>query len=251
MKKLKRILPKRSGRDASGKVSVRHQGGRKKRYLRVVDFGRSKRDVWGKIESIEYDPNRNAEVARVIYEDGQRGYILAPQGLKVGQKVMAADIAPLEVGNALPLSGIPAGTEIHNIEIVPGKGGQMVRGAGSSATVQGKEDNYILVKLPSGEIRRFSKASYASIGKVGNADIRTRDLGKAGRKRNMGIRPRVRGVAMHPKAHPHGGGEGRSGVGMKFPKTVYGKAAVGKTRRRRKYSDYLIVSPRKKGPHVG
>ena len=251
MKKLKKILPKRAGRGASGRITVRHQGGRQKRFLREVDFKRDKRDIWGKVEEIEYDPNRNAEVALILYVDGERRYILAPVDLSPGQKIIASEAAPLESGNALPLSKIPAGTQIHNIEIKPGKGGQMVRGAGTAAVVQGKEEDFVLVKLPSGEIRRFKPGSYATIGQVGRAEAKFERIGKAGRKRRMGIRPTVRGVAQHPGAHPHGGGEGRSGIGLKYPKTPYGKPAVGRTRKRRKYSDKLIVKKRKKGPHVG
>jgi large subunit ribosomal protein L2 len=249
MKKIKKILPKKSGRNSSGKITVRHQGGRAKRYLRVVDFKRAKRGVKAKVESIEYDPNRNAMVALLSYEDGDRSYIIAPSGLKVGSTVVASEEASLEVGNALPLENIPVGTKIHNIEIKPGKGGQLVRGAGLAAVVFGKEKKFTLVRLPSGEVRRFDSSCYATIGQVGNEDFRTRNLGKAGRKIRMGIRPTVRGVAQHPDSHPHGGGEGRSGVGMKYPKTPYGKSAVGKTRKKRKYSDSLIVQPRRRGKH--
>lgn len=249
MAKLKTILPKKSGRDASGKIVVRHHGGRQKRFMRHIDSAREKREVWGKVEKVEYDPNRNADVALVLYEDGERRYILAPKGLEEGKKVIASEGAPLEVGNALPLGKIPAGTEVHNIEIKPGKGGQMVKSAGSSATVQGKEEDYILVKLPSAEIRRFKPECFATIGQVGNAEKRSERIGKAGRVRRMGKRPTVRGTAQHPGSHPHGGGEGRSGVGLKYPKTPYGKPAVGKTRKKKKYSDNLIVKPRKKGKH--
>lgn len=251
MRKLFTILPKRSGRNSSGKLTVRHQGGRAKRFLREIDFKREKKDVWARVESIEYDPNRNAGIARVVYQDGERRFILAPLNLKVGAKIIASEAASIEVGNSLPLGKIPAGIQIHNIEIMPGKGGQVVKAAGAAATTQGKEGEFMLVKLPSGEVRRFNLSSWATIGQVGNIEKKTRNLGKAGRKRWMGIRPTVRGVAMHPDAHPHGGGEGRSGIGLKYPKTPWGKPAVGKTRRPVKYSDYLIVSPRKKGPHVG
>ena len=247
--KLKHILPKHSGRGTSGRINVRHQGGRKKRYLRQVDFKRGKKDIWGVVESVEYDPNRNANIALLCYEDGERRYILAPVGLKEESKVIASDVAPIEPGNALPLSKIPAGTSIHNIEITPGKGGQMVRGAGSSAVVQGKEEKYIMIKLPSGEIRRFRPEGYATIGQVGNVDDRTIRIRNAGANRRKGIRPTVRGTAQHPGAHPHGGGEGRSGVGLKYPKTPYGKPAVGKTRKKKKYSSSLIIKPRKKGKH--
>lgn len=244
MKSLQRILAKKSGR-SGGRVTVRHQGGRAKRFFREIDTARTKRDVWGRVETIEYDPNRNANIARILYEDGERRYILAPDGLKPGQKVISGEVAPIEVGNALPLSAIPVGTAIHNIEVRGGLGGQLVKSAGAQATLQGKEEGWVLVKLPSGEIRRFDPSSYASIGQVGRVEAKTERLGKAGRKRNMGIRPTVRGVAMHPFAHPHGGGEGRSHIGLKYPKTVYGKPAVGKTRRRKKYSDRFIVQGRK------
>lgn len=249
MKPLMTILPKKSGRGATGKITVRHHGGRQKRFLRNIDFKRDKKDVWAMVEAIEYDPNRNAQVALLLYEDGERHYVLAPIGLSVGGKVIASESAPIEPGNALPLVKIPIGTSIHNIEIKEGKGGQMVKSAGSAATVQGKEGECVLVKLPSGEIRRFSQGAWATIGQVGNADYKTKRIGKAGTKRRMGIRPSVRGVAMHPAAHPHGGGEGRSGVGMKYPKTPYGKPAVGKTRKKKKYSNKLIVQGRKLGPH--
>ncbi|MEK7112726.1 MAG: 50S ribosomal protein L2 [Patescibacteria group bacterium] len=245
---LVRILKKHSGR-SSGKVTVRHQGGRAKRFLRDIDFRRDKKDVWGRVESIEYDPNRSAEIALIVYEDGEKRYILAPNGLKLGSKIISSEVAPIEVGNALPLEKIPAGTPIHNIEIRPGKGGQMVKSAGSVATVQGKEENFVLVRLPSGEVRRFLPGALATVGQLGRIEAKEERLGKAGRKRWLGIRPTVRGVAMHPKAHPHGGGEGRSSVGLKYPKTPWGKPAVGKTRKRRKYSDKLIVSGRSRGKH--
>lgn len=250
MKSLTTILPKKSGRSA-GKITVRHRGGRKKRRLRDVDFKRDKKGVWGRVESIEYSPNRNAELALILYEDGERRYILAPSGLRVGQKIIASEKAPLEVGNALPLYKIPVGTSVHNIEVRPGKGGQIVRGAGAAAVVKSKEEKYVVVRLPSSELRRFKPECLATVGQVGRVEARTEKVGKAGRKRRLGKRPTVRGVVQHPGAHPHGGGEGRSGVGLKYPKTVYGKPAVGKTRKRKKYSDKLIAAPRKKGPHVG
>ncbi|OGM30250.1 50S ribosomal protein L2 [Candidatus Woesebacteria bacterium RIFCSPHIGHO2_01_FULL_41_10] len=248
MAKIKHILKKKSGR-SNGKVTVRHQGGRHKRFLRTIDFKRDKHDIWGVIESVDYDPNRGANIALVLYEDGDRRYIIAPMGLVSGTKVIASDVAPLEPGNALPLGKIPAGSQIHNIEIIPGKGGQMVKGAGSAAVVQGKEEKYILVKLPSGEIRRFLPQAYATIGQVGNAEKRSEVIRKAGTNRRRGIRPTVRGVAMHPGAHPHGGGEGRSGIGMKYPKRYSGTPAVGRTRRVRRYSNNLIVKRRKAGTH--
>jgi large subunit ribosomal protein L2 len=243
MAKLKSTLQRHSGR-AHGSVVVRHQGGGHKRFLRDVDFKRSKRDVWGKVIAIEYDPNRNAELALVLYEDGERRYILSPDKLTVGMKVIASEAAPVEVGNSLPLSAIPVGAQIHNIEISRGKGGQIVKSAGSAAVVFGREEAWVLVKLPSGEIRRFYPDAWASIGQVGNVEAKNEVIGKAGRVRHMGIRPSVRGVAMNPHSHPHGGGEGRSSVGMKHPKTVYGRSAVGKTRNKTKYSNYLIVQRR-------
>ncbi|MCH7729919.1 50S ribosomal protein L2 [Patescibacteria group bacterium] len=250
MKSLTTILPKKAGR-SGGKITVRHRGGRRKRRLREVDFKRGKRDVWGRVEQIEYSPNRNAELALILYEDGERRYILAPDTLKLGQKIIASEKAPLEIGNALPLSKIPVGTTVHNIEIMPGKGGQIVKSAGAAAVIKSKEDGFVVVRLPSSELRRFRPECFVTLGQVGRVEARTQKLGKAGRKRRMGIRPTVRGVAMHPGAHPHGGGEGRSGVGLKYPKTVYGKPAVGKTRKKGKYSDKLVVKARKKGPHVG
>lgn len=247
--RLKKILQKKSGR-VKGRVTVRHQGGREKRFLRILDHKRTKIGLWGIIQKIEYDPNRNADIALVLYADGQRSYVICPVGLKVGSKIIASDVAPIEPGNALSLKEIPVGTQVHNIEIVKGKGGQMVRGAGSAAVVFGKEDStdggvaWVLIKLPSGEIRRFSPDCIAVVGQVGNVDKKHQKIGKAGRKRHMGIRPSVRGVAMNPHSHPHGGGEGRSGVGLKFPKTVYGKKAVGKTRKKNSFSNRLIVQPR-------
>jgi large subunit ribosomal protein L2 len=248
MRKLRRILPKHSGR-SNGIVTVRHQGGRNKRFLREIDFKRDKREIVAHVETIEVDPNRNARIARVIYADGERRYILAPVGLEVGKKVIVSESAPLEPGNSLPMGKIAVGTYVHNLEIMPGKGAQLVKSAGSTAVIQGKEEKYVLVKLPSGEIRRFLPTAYATIGQVGNAEHRTKNVRKAGTRIKMGIRPTVRGVAMHPNAHPHGGGEGRSSVGMKYPKTPWGKPAVGKTRTKRKYSDKLIVNRRKKGKH--
>jgi large subunit ribosomal protein L2 len=249
MAKLKTILQKKSGR-TGGKITVRHQGGRQKRFLREIDFKRDKKDIWAKVEKIEYDPNRNSDVALLLYEDGERRYILAPEGLEVGQKVISSELAPIEVGNCLPLDKIPAGTAVHNVEITPGKGGQIAKGAGASVIVKGREEDYVLVRMPSSELRRFRPECLATIGQVGNSEHRTRRIGKAGRKRRMGIRPTVRGTAQHPGAHPHGGGEGRSGVGLKYPKTPYGRKAVGKTRAKKKYSDKLIVARRKPGKHA-
>lgn len=246
MKYLRSILRKNSGR-SHGSVTVRHQGGRSKRYLREIDFKRNKLDIWGKVQTIEKDPNRSTEIALVLYEDGERRYILAPVGLAVGQKVISSDAAPIEVGNSLPMSKIPVGTIIHNLEVRHGMGGQVAKSAGAAAFLQAKEEGYVLVKVPSGEIRRFDSQNFATIGQMGRVEAKTERAGKAGRKRWIGIRPTVRGVAMHPHAHPHGGGEGRSHVGMKYPKTVYGRRAVGKTRSKRKYSDRLIIQGRKFG----
>ncbi len=243
MKQLRSILKKHSGR-SSGKVTVRHQGGRHKRFLKEIDFRRDKIDIWGKVEKIEYEPNRNAEVALVIYEDGERRYILAPVDLKVGSKVITSEGAPVEAGNTLPLRMIPVGTPVHNIEITKGKGGQIVKGAGSAAIIFGKDETWVLVKLPSGEIRRFDPENFATVGQVGNIEHKNRKIGNAGRVRHMGIRPSVRGVAMNPHSHPHGGGEGRSSVGLKHPKTFYGRSAVGNTRAKKRYSNRMIVQSR-------
>lgn len=249
MNRLKRILSKKSGR-SKGRVTVRHQGGRNKRYFRVIDFKRDNKGIVGKVEAIEVDPNRNARIALIIYSNGERRYILAPLGLKVGAKVISGDEAPMELGNSLPLSKIAIGTQIHNIEIRPGSGGRLVRGAGAAATVQGREEDHVLVKLTSGEVRRFNPLAMATIGQVGNFEFSSIRLRTAGQRRRMGIRPTVRGVAQNPHSHPHGGGEGRSSVGLKYPKTPWGKPAVGKTRKHNKYSDKLVVSGRKKGKHV-
>lgn len=248
MSNLMQILPKNSGR-SHGQITVRHQGGRHKRFLRIIDIKRDKRDVWGKVLSIDYDPNRSADIALTVYADGEKRYTLAPHGLMAGAKIIASEMAPIQPGNALPLGKIPVGTSIHNIEINLGRGGQIVKSAGSAAVVQGREEDFILVKLPSGEIKRFNPECWASVGQVGNIAYRNKRLGKAGRMRWLGVRPRVRGVAMHPGAHPHGGGEGRSSVGLKYPKTYTGKKAVGKTRNKKKYSNSMIVKGRKPGAH--
>lgn len=244
--KLKRILPKRSARGFGGRLSVRHQGGRAKQYLREIDFARSIRDIPAKVTVIEYDPTRTANLALLLYRDGQRSYILAPEGLSVGDEVVAGDLAEIRVGNALPLGKIPIGTQVHNVEIKPGKGAELVRSAGAAAVIQGKEDSQVLLKLPSGEIRKFDANAFATIGQVGNIPHKTEKFAKAGDRRHLGIRPTVRGVAMHPAAHPHGGGEGRSGIGMPSPKTPWGKPARGlRTRKKKKYSDKWIIERRK------
>lgn len=241
--KLKVLLKKHSGR-SGGKVTVRHQGGRSKRFLRVIDFKRKIRDIWAKVEAIEYDPNRNARIAKLVYENGVRSYIIAPDKLKVGMKVIASTDAPLEAGNFLPLSKIPVGFEVSNIEIKSGFGGQIARGAGVVAFVFGKDKDSVLIKMPSGEVRKFNPECWAMIGQVSNLDAKNVRHTKAGASRWRGIRPTVRGVAMHPNAHPHGGGEGRSRVGLKYPKTPWGKKAVGKTRFKKKYSNGLILQSR-------
>ena len=245
-KKLLRILKKHSGRNATGKITVRHRGGRQKRFLRIIDFKRDKTDIPAKVVSIEYDPNRNANIALLSYQDGEQRYILAPEGLKVGDTVVSSPTAEIKPGNALPLKKIPVGTPIHNLELKPGKGGQLVRAAGTAALIQSKEGKYASVKLPSGEIRLIPLDCLATIGQVAPKEFKTLKLGKAGRKRLMGWRPAVRGVAMHPGAHPHGGGEGRSGIGMPSPKSPWGKKTLGKkTRKKKKYSDKLIIKRRK------
>jgi len=241
-RKLKRILPKKSGRDAAGHVSVRHQGGRHKRFLRRIDFKRDKLDLPGKVMAFEYDPNRTADIALLTYPDGEKCYILAPQGLKVGDQVVAGPEVEIKVGNTLPLKRIPVGTPIHNVELTPGKGGQIARGAGTAALIQSQEGGLVTVKLPSGEIRTLSENCLATLGQLGNLDWKNEVFGKAGRKRLMGIRPTVRGVAQHPDSHPHGGGEGRSGIGLKSPKSPWGKKTLGKkTRQPGRYSDKLII----------
>lgn len=240
------ILPKNSGRDVFGHVSVRHQGGRHKRMYRHVDWKRDKDGVTAKVAEISYDPNRSADVALLVYQDGDKRYILAPLGLKVNDTVVSGANIDAKVGNSLPLGSIPVGTLIHNLEIKPGRGGQMVRSAGNAAVVLAKDGELIQVKLPSGETRVFDARCKATVGQVGNEEWKNRVIGKAGRSRHMGRRPAVRGVAMNPRSHPHGGGEGKSGIGMKSPKSPWGKRTLGKkTRKLRKYSDRSIVGRRK------
>lgn len=246
MKRLKIIKTKISGRSSSGQVIVRHRGGQHKRYLRVIDFKRDKRNTQGRIVALEYDPNRTCDIALVQYSDGEKRYILAPQGLRINDTILSGETAETRVGNALPLSQMPVGTVVHNIELTPGKGGQLARGAGAAAVVTAKEAPYAHLKLPSGELRRVQLAGYATVGQVGNVDWKNEVFGKAGRKRHMGIRPTVRGVAQNPRSHPHGGGEGRSGIGMTSPKTYAGRIAVGKTRSKNKYSNKDILQRRKK-----
>jgi large subunit ribosomal protein L2 len=237
---------KRQGRGFRGHVTVRHRGNSEKKRLRMIDWKREKRDVAGVVQRIEYDPNRSAHIALVHYKDGDKRYILAPEGLSVGQEVVAGATAEVRPGNALPLSQVPVGVPIHNLELYPGKGAQMVRGAGVAAMVQSKEGLFVTVLLPSKEVRLIKGECFATIGQVGNQEWKNRKLGKAGRKRHMGIRPTVRGVAQHPNNHPHGGGEGRSGIGLPYPKTPWGKHALGtKTRKRKKPSTRFIVKDRR------
>ena len=238
-------LKKNAGRNAQGKITVRHRGGGSKRKYRIIDFKRNKDGVPATVKSIEYDPNRTANIALIAYADGQKAYILAPEGLKVGQKVMNGADAEIAVGNCLPLENIPVGTQIHNIELMPGKGGQLVRAAGNSAQLMAKEGKYATLRLPSGEMRMVPIGARATIGVIGNGEHALVNIGKAGRKRNMGIRPTVRGSVMNPNDHPHGGGEGKTGIGRPGPCTPWGKPALGlKTRKKNKQSNKYIVRRR-------
>ena len=247
VKKLTKSAKQTGGRNNAGRVTSRHRGGGHKKRLRQINFQRqNKEGVPARVEAIEYDPNRQAHLARLLYIDGERQYILATVGLKIGDKVLASAEAELQPGNALPLVKIPVGMVIHAVELTPGKGGQLARGAGNGLTILSKEGNWATVKLPSGEQRLISINCWATIGQISNPEAKLMVIGKAGRSRHMGRRPKVRGVAMHPGAHPHGGGEGRSGIGMPSPKTPWGKPALGfKTRKRKKYSDKLIIKRRK------
>jgi large subunit ribosomal protein L2 len=240
------LVPKKrhGGRNAYGRVTVRHRGGGQRRHVRLVDYKRDKRDISAKVASIEYDPNRSARLALLHYIDGEKRYIVAPLGLQVGDAVMAGAQAEIRPGNSLPLASIPLGTLIHNIELREGRGGQLVRSAGTSAQVLGKEGAFAAVRLPSGEVRRVPQTCYATIGEVGNADHSNIKLGKAGRKRHLGIRPTVRGSAMSPRDHPHGGGEGRQPIGLPGPKTPWGKPTAGYKTRRNKRSDSYILRRR-------
>ena len=240
------VLPlrKKAGRNSQGRITVRHHGGGAKRKLRIIDFKRDKSSIPAEVVAIEYDPNRSANIALIQYTDGERRYILAPLGLTPGDVICSGPDAEVKLGNALPLRRIPAGTMIHNIELGPGKGGQIVRSAGASAQVIGREDSYALVKLPSGEVRKILDRCMATIGQVGNVDHQNIHLGKAGRTRWLGRRPAVRGSVMSPRDHPHGGGEGRNPRGMN-PKTPWGKPALGYKTRRNKVSDKFIVKRRK------
>ena len=241
-KSLIEYLKKNAGRNNQGKITVRHQGGGNKIKYRIIDFKREKRDIPAKVAAIEYDPNRSAFIALLNYADGEKRYILAPPGLNVGDTVVAGNEADIKPGNALPIENIPVGTLIHNVEVKPGRGGQLVRSAGAYAQLMAKEGDYAQVRMPSGEVRKVPMNAYATIGTVGNIDHANVRIGKAGRTRHMGIRPTVRGVVMNPCDHPHGGGEGKSPVGMPAPVTPWGKPALGlKTRKHKKYSNRLIV----------
>ncbi len=245
-KSLTIILPKNSGRDVSGHVAMRHIGGRHKRYYRIIDWKRDKIGVTAKVVAIEYDPNRTSQIALLNYTDGEKRYIVAPVGLEVGATVVSSDTADIKPGNSLTLAAIPVGTLVHNIEIKPGRGAQMIRSAGGAAVVLARDGNAVQLKLPSGETRVFNGTCRATVGQIGNVEHKNEVIGKAGRTRHMGIRPTVRGVAQNPRSHPHGGGEGRSGIGMSSPKSPWGKHTLGKkTRSKKKYSNKFILQRRK------
>ena len=238
-------LGSKGGRNNNGRITTRHQGGGHKRQYRIIDFKRNKDGIPAKVATIEYDPNRTANIALICYADGEYSYILAPNGLQVGMKVMSGADAEVRVGNCLPLSEIPVGTQVHNIELYPGKGGQLVRSAGNAAQLMAKEGKYATLRLPSGEMRMVPISGRATIGQVGNTDHELINIGKAGRKRHMGIRPTVRGSVMNPNDHPHGGGEGRAPIGRSGPMTPWGKPALGlKTRKKNKKSNKMIVRRR-------
>ena len=243
-KSLTVTIKKNSGRNNQGKITVRHQGGGVKRKYRIIDFKRNKENVPGTVASIEYDPNRTANIALINYADGEKRYILAPKGLTVGMTVESGENVDIKVGNTLPIINIPVGTMIHNIELRPGKGGELARSAGTSAQILGREGNYVMIRLSSGEQRKVLGTCKATIGEVGNEDSSLVKIGKAGRKRHMGIRPTVRGSVMNPNDHPHGGGEGRAPVGRKAPVTPWGKPALGLKTRKKKQSDKFIVRRR-------
>jgi len=238
---------KHAGRNSYGRITVRHQGGGNKQFIRMIDFKRNKLAIPGKVAAIEYDPNRTARLALIVYADGEKRYIVAPLGLKVGDSILSGPMAEIRTGNSLPIANIPVGTLVHNIELQPGKGGQLARSAGSAAQVLAKEGDYAQIRLPSGEVRLVLQVCFATIGQVGNLDHSNVKLGKAGRKRHLGIRPTVRGTAMSPRDHPHGGGEGRQPTGMPSPKTPWGKPTRGYKTRRNKTSNKFIVRRRSAG----
>ena len=240
-------LNKHSGRNNQGKITVRHQGGGSKRKYRIIDFKRNKDNIPGKVATVEYDPNRSSFISLINYADGEKRYIISPKGLTVGMTILSGPKADILVGNALPIMVIPVGTTIHNIELSPGKGGQLVRSAGTKAQILGREERYVLVRLSSGEVRKILGTCRATIGEVGNQDYSLVNIGKAGKMRHRGVRPTVRGSVMNPVDHPHGGGEGRQPIGRKNPVTPWGKPALGlKTRKTKKHSDKLIVRRRNK-----
>lgn len=246
-KSLTRSIHRPKGRNNRGVITCRHRGGGHKRLYRVIDFRRDKRNIPAKVAAIEYDPNRNARIALLYYQDGEKRYILCPAGLTVGTTVIAGEDSPFEVGNALPLGSMPLGTTVHNVELIPGRGGQIVRAAGASAQIVAKEGDFVTLRLPSTEVRMVRRECYATIGAVGNAESRNISLGKAGRKRWLGRRPEVRGSVMNPVDHPHGGGEGRAPIGRSGPVTPWGKPALGmKTRKKKKASNALIVRRRRR-----
>ena len=237
-------ISKKAGRNNQGKITVRHQGGGEKRKYRIIDFKRNKFGIEGTVASVEYDPNRSSNICLINYADGEKRYILAPKGIKVGMKVISSENADIKIGNALPIANIPVGTTVHNVELKPGKGGELARSAGSSVQILGREGNYVLVRLTSGEVRKVLGTCLATVGEVGNEDYGLVKLGKSGRKRHMGIRPTVRGSVMNPNDHPHGGGEGKAPVGRSGPMTPWGKPALGYKTRKKKASDKLIVRRR-------
>ena len=245
-KSLLQPLKKHSGRNNKGRITVRHRGGGHKRKYRTIDFKRSKIGIEGIVDSIQYDPNRSSNLALIKYKDGDWAYILSPEGLRVGQSVISADKTDISIGNSMPLKNIPSGTEVHNIELNAGQGAKLVRSAGNSAQVLATEGEHTLIRLPSGEMRRIHKECKATIGSLGNQDHKNIKLGKAGKNRHKGKRPTVRGVAMAPNAHPHGGGEGKSPIGMPGPKTPWGRPALGKKTRKKKPSDKFIIRSRKR-----
>ena len=246
-KSLTVTLTKKGGRNNQGKITVRHRGGGAKRKYRIIDFKRDKDGIIGTVTAIEYDPNRTSNIALITYADGEKRYIIAPKGLKVGNVIESGENADIKVGNNLPINKMPEGTMIHNVELKAGKGGQLARSAGSSAQILGFEGKYVLLRLTSGEVRKVISTNRATVGEVGNEDHELVKIGKAGRKRHMGIKPTVRGSVMNPNDHPHGGGEGRAPIGRKGPVTPWGKPALGyKTRKNKKASDKLIVRRRKK-----
>ncbi|MFA6327706.1 MAG: 50S ribosomal protein L2 [Bacilli bacterium] len=246
-KSLLKPLPKKAGRNNQGKITIRHHGGGEKRKYRIIDFKRNKFDIEGTVNTIEYDPNRSANIALISYKDGEKRYIIAPLNLKVGDTIISSEKADIKIGNALPLMSIPVGTNVHNIELRPGKGGEIARAAGSGAQILGREDKYVMLRLKSGEMRKILGTCMATVGEVGNTDYGLVNYGKAGRIRHKGVRPTVRGSVMNPNDHPHGGGEGKAPIGRKQPVTPWGKPTLGyKTRKNKKLSNKFIVKRRTK-----